>query len=185
MGIEVWLYGPMLYESKVNSWVGSSTFIDLPLINDRAISWSSWKYRTYSWISWGVGAGWKRAWYDPESWKDTYKQGSDSDSGFTYKKLNGNGMLLYAPGIVPNVDEACPSIRLKSMRDGVREYEYMRLLSALDGNSDQVDKIVNSIINQPFGESSIGNLDVWSFDAKQWDNKRIELGELIHQAIKN
>ncbi|MFN2128470.1 MAG: hypothetical protein ACK2TU_11495, partial [Anaerolineales bacterium] len=25
MGIEDWLYGPMLYESKVNSWVGSST----------------------------------------------------------------------------------------------------------------------------------------------------------------
>ncbi|MFC2125656.1 hypothetical protein ACFLU5_12665, partial [Bacteroidota bacterium] len=43
MGIEDWLYGPMFYESKVNSWVGSSTFIDLPLVNDRAISWSSWK----------------------------------------------------------------------------------------------------------------------------------------------
>ena len=71
MGIEDWLYGPMLYESKVNSWVGSSTFLDLPLINDRAISWSSWKYRTYSWISWGIGAGWERAWYDPETWKDS------------------------------------------------------------------------------------------------------------------
>ena len=43
MGIRVWLYGPMLYESKVNSWVGSSTFMDLPLVNDRAISWSCWK----------------------------------------------------------------------------------------------------------------------------------------------
>ncbi|MBR9997599.1 MAG: hypothetical protein KFF73_01450 [Cyclobacteriaceae bacterium] len=40
MGIEDWIYGPMLYESKVNSWVGSSTFIDLPLVNDRTISWS-------------------------------------------------------------------------------------------------------------------------------------------------
>ncbi len=57
MGIRVWLYGPMLYESKVNSWVGSSTFIDLPLVNDRAISWSCWKYNTYSWLSWGAGAG--------------------------------------------------------------------------------------------------------------------------------
>ena len=56
MGIRVWLYGPMLYESRVNSWVGSSTFIDLPLVNDRAISWSCWKYNTYSWISWGAGA---------------------------------------------------------------------------------------------------------------------------------
>ena len=69
MGIKDWLYGPMIYESKVNSWVGSSTFLDLPLVNDRAISWSTWKYKAYSWISWGVGAGWKAAWYDPETWK--------------------------------------------------------------------------------------------------------------------
>jgi hypothetical protein len=184
MGIEDWLYGPMLYETKVNSWVGSSTFIDLPLINDRAISWSSWKYNTYSWLSWGVGAGWKRAWYDPESWKDTYKFGSDSDADFTYKKLNGNGLLIYSPGIVPNVEGACPSIRLKTMRNGVQEYEYMRLLSELDGNDDRVDKIVNSIIKQPFGKNSIGNLDVWSFDAEQWDQKRTQLGELINEAIK-
>lgn len=179
MGIEDWLYGPMLYESKVNSWVGSSTFIDLPLINDRAISWSSWKYNAYSWISWGVGAGWARAWYDPESWKDTYKSGSDSDADFTYKKLNGNGMLIYSPGIVPNVEGACPSIRLKTMRNGIQEYEYMRLLARLDGNKERVDKIVNSIIKQPFGASSIGNLDVWSFNAELWDQQRVKLGELI------
>jgi len=173
MGIEDWLYGPMLYEASVNSWVGSSTFIDLPLVNDRAISWSCWKYKTYSWLSWGVGAGWDRAWYDPQTWKDTHKQ------------LNGNGMLIYAPGMVANVSGACPSIRLKTMRDGVQEYEYMRLLSELDGNATRVDNIVNSIIKQPFGELSIGNLDVWSFDPEQWDQKRIELGELIDQAVKN
>jgi hypothetical protein len=167
MGIEDWLYGPMLYESKINSWVGSSTFIDLPLVNDRAISWSSWKYKTYSWISWGIGAGWVRAWFDPESWKDTHKQ------------LNGNGMLIYSPGVVPNVEAACPSIRLKTMRNGIQEYEYMRLLAKLDGNSARVDSIVNTIIKEPFGENSIGNLDVWSFNAAAWDQTRIEMGELI------
>lgn len=178
-GIEDWLYGPMLYESKVNSWVGSSTFIDLPLVNDRAISWSTWKYRAYSWISWGIGAGWKNAWYDPETWKDTYKSGSDSDEDFSYKKLNGNGQLIYSPGIIPNVYVACPSIRLKAMRDGVQEFEYMRILSQKDGNNEQVDEIVNSIIKQPFGENSIGNLDVWSFSAEQWDNARVELAQKI------
>jgi hypothetical protein len=184
MGIEDWLYGPMLYESKVNSWVGSSTFLDLPLVNDRAISWASWKYNTYSWISWGIGAGWKGAWYDPETWKDTYKSGSDSDADYTYKKCNGNGMLIYSPGIVPNVGGACPSIRLKTMRDGVQEYEYMRLLSEIDGNDDRANEIVNSIIKRPFGENSIGNLDVWVFDAAQWDRQRIQMGKLIEESTK-
>ena len=34
-------------------------------------------------------------------------------------------------------------------------------------------------IKQPFGENSIGNLDVWSFNAEQWDQKRVQMGELI------
>jgi len=181
-GIEDWLYGPMLYESKVNSWVGSSTFLDLPLINDRAISWSSWKYHTYSWIGWGVGPDWERAWYDSETRKNTYKSGADSDPDYTYKKLNGNALLIYPPGIVANVTVVCPSIRLKTMRNGVQEYEYMRLLSQQDGNRDRVDEIVNGIIKNPFGPNSIGNLDVWSFDPEQWDHARIKIGKLISEA---
>ena len=104
------------------------------------------------------------------------------NSKYDHKKLNGNALLIYSPGIVPNVGGVCPSIRLKTMRNGVQEYEYMRLLSELDKNTDRVDKIVNSIINQPFGRNSIGNLDVWSYDAEQWDQSRIKLGELINQA---
>jgi len=183
MGIKVWLYGPMLYESKINSWVGSSTFMDLPLVNDRAISWSCWKYNTYSWISWGAGAGWINGWYDPESWKDASKSGSESESEFTYKKQNGNALLVYSPGVVPNVDGPCPSIRLKTMRNGVQEYEYMRLLSETDNSRSRADSIVNSVIKLPFGPKSIGNLDVWSFDASKWDEARIAMGRMINEAI--
>jgi hypothetical protein len=185
MGIEDWLYGPMLYESKVNSWVGSSTFIDLPLVNDRAISWSCWKYGTYSWISWGIGPSWERAWYDPETWKDTYKGGADSDPNYFFKKLNGNALLAYGPGIIPNVDQVCPSIRLKTMRDGVQEFEYLRLLAEMDGTTHRADSIVNTIIKRPFGANSIGNLDVWSYDAERWDKTRVALGDLIDTHMKN
>lgn len=181
MGIKDWLYGPMIYESKVNSWVGSSTFLDLPLVNDRAISWSTWKYKAFSWISWGVGAGWKAAWYDPETWKSANDGGN---SKYDHKKLNGNALLIYSPDIIPNVSGVCPSIRLKTMRDGIQEYEYMRLLSKIDKNTDRADELVNTIIFQPFGRNSIGNLDVWSYDAEQWDLCRIKLGELINQNKK-
>ena len=185
MGIKDWLYGPMLYESEVNGWVGSSTFIDLPLLNDRAISWSSWKYGIHSWLSWGIGAGWKHAWYDPETWKDAYKSGSGSDVQFSYKKINGSGMLIYGGGIVPNVVEPCPSIRLKALRNGVQEYEYMRLLTELTGSKEAADKIVNGIIKQPFGDNAIGVLDVWTFDPQKWDQGRVEMGELINKLSKN
>ncbi len=181
MGIKVWLYGPMLYESKINSWVGSSTILDLPLVNDRAISWCCWKYRTFSWLSWGAGAGWVNGWYDTESWKDASRERSEQEAEFTYKKINGSALMIYAPGVIPNVTGPCPSIRLKTMRDGVQEYEYMRLLAEADGNNTRVDSIVNSIIKQPFGPASIGNLDVWNFDAEAWDKSRILIGEMIDE----
>lgn len=181
MGIKDWLYGPMIYESKVNSWVGSSTFTDLPLVNDRAISWSTWKYKARSWISWGIGAGWKHAWYDPETWKSANDGGHAT---YSYKKLNGNALLIYSPGIVPNVSEVCPSIRLKAMREGIQEYEYMRLLSELDQSSSRADDIVNKVINEPFGKKSIGDLDVWTFDAQKWDESRIEMGRLMNSFNK-
>jgi hypothetical protein len=182
MGIKQWLYGPMIYESKVNSWVGSSTFTDLPLVNDRAISWSAWKYKAHSWISWGVGAGWKAAWYDPETWKSA-NDGGNAD-GYDEKKMNGNGMLVYSPGIIPNVKAACPSIRLKAMRNGVQEYEYMKMLAALDKDDRRVINIVNQVIDNPFGNNAVGKIKVWSYDPKKWDNTREELGELIHESVK-
>lgn len=182
MGIKQWLYGPMIYESKVNSWVGSSTFTDLPLVNDRAISWTSWKYKAHSWISWGIGAGWKAGWYDSETWKSA-NDGGNAD-GYDEKKMNGNGMLLYSPGIIPNVKGACPSIRLKTMRDGVQEYEYMKMLSAIDKNENRVSNIVNKVINNPFGDNAVGNVDVWTYDPQKWDESRKELGKLITQSLK-
>jgi hypothetical protein len=183
-GLRDWLYGPMLYESKVNSWVGSLTFTDLPLVNERAISWSCWKYNTYSWISWGAGVGGQGGWYDPETWKDQYKHGADSDPEFSYKKLNGSALYAYAGGIVPNVKGPCPSIRLKNLRNGVQEYELMRLLRSIDGNSDRVNEVVNGVIGSPFGDQAIGKLDVWTFDAQKWDDARIRLGEMINAKTK-
>lgn len=58
-------------------------------------------------------------------------------------------------------------------------------MSVLDNNRERVDAVVNSIIKDPFGPKGIGNLDVWSHDAEQWDKGRIELGKLIDKANKN
>ncbi len=180
MGIKDWLYGPLIYESPVNSWVGSCTFIDLPLVNDRAISWSCWKYGTYSWLSWGIAAGWSHSWYDPETWKDFYKEDSESDPEFTFRKFNGNASLIYKPGIVPNVNVPCPSIRLKTMRNGVQEYEYLRLLSTHQGK-ELADSFVDKLVKRPFGQKSIGTIEVWSYDPEKWDQTRIELGNQIEK----
>jgi hypothetical protein len=187
LGIKDWVYGPILYERRGNSGVGSSTFIDLELTNERVISWACWKYRTLTWCSWGIGSQWAAAWYSPETWKHVIR----NENRETYfRSYNGNGQVVYSPGVVPSVDVICPSIRLKNMRDGVNlrdgveEYEYLRLLSELDGNFDRADQVVDRIIGLPFGEQSLGKLDVWNHNPEDWDQARIELGQMIHQLAK-
>ena len=106
------------------------------------------------------------------------------DMEFDHKKTNGNALLMYSPGVVPNVDGVCPSIRLKMMRNGVQEYEYLRMLSAMDGNNFRADSIVNTIIGEPFGDQAIGRVDVWKYDAQKWDEARNNLGTLIHDATQ-
>jgi len=181
LGIKDWVYGPVLYERRANSSVGSSTFIDLELTNERAISWACWKYRTLTWCSWGIGSEWNAAWYSPETWKHAI---SREGSPLRYRSYNGNALCVYPPGIVPGVYRPCPTIRLKNMRDGVEEYEMMKILAGLDGNENRADAVVDKIIKKPFGKQSVGNLDVWSHDPQAWDAARIELGEMIEKAAK-
>lgn len=181
LGVQDWLYGPMLYERAENGWCGSSTFMDLPLVNERAISWSCWKYRTLTWCSWGIGSSWRSAWYNSETWKDYFR---DHGTGpLSYRRYNGNALAVYSPGIVPRVNMPCPSLRLKAMRDGVEEYEYFRLLSELDDNTDRADAMVNKIIHEPFGDNSIGNLDIWNYDPASWDAAVIEVAEMIEKVF--
>jgi hypothetical protein len=93
-------------------------------------------------------------------------------------------LLAYSGGIVPNVKGPCPSIRLKSLRNGVQEYEFMRLLRKLDKNDKRVKALIDEVIYEPFGERSIGKLDVWSFDVEKWDKVREKMGDLINEYYK-
>ncbi len=177
MGVADWLYGPQMYEKEQNGWCGSSTFLDLELTNERLISWSTFKYGTRRWCSWGIGSGWTTGWYNSETFKDVFR---DHGTGpLSYRNYNGNAMVVYAPGYVPGVTTPCPSIRLKNLRDGVEEYEYMRLLAQLDGNRERVDKVIGEIVFNPYGKASIGNLNAWNHDPHAWDEARNKLGQLI------
>jgi hypothetical protein len=73
---------------------------------------------------------------------------------------------------------------LKNMRNGIQEYEYLRLLKDLAPGSNHANNLVNDIINEPFGRNAIGVIDIWSFDAEKWDKKRIQIGEQINSLIK-
>ena len=170
-GVRDWIYGPMVYESRTNELTGASTFIDLDLLTMRGMSWVCRKYGTDSWCQWEFACENRKAWYNPENFKN-----NDLEE---YRCFNGNGMLLY-DGEFMHLPDPCVSIRFKAGRSGAQEYEYLKIYEKLGGNpSEFVDRLVYA----PLGEKSMGNLEPWNTDVSAWDRARLDLGEAIAKKV--
>lgn len=171
-GMKVWFYGPMIYEQRRNSGCGSNTFLDLDLNVNRAIGWIGWKYKT-GYVQWEFDWNAFAAWYEAENFKE---------EGRYY---NGSGQLIYR-GSVMNYSEPIPSIRLKSTRRGLQDYEYFQLLSELAGGTKQADDLVDSVIyKQPFGEKAMLDVKIWRNDPSEWERARIAAGDLIQSLLNS
>lgn len=138
----------------------------LPAVGDWAIPGEGLGFRVWSWIVWKYKlTGWCM-WHCTEtSGKNPYYDGSD------------NGSILYFyPGNEIGLSYPIPSIRLKSMRRGAQDYEYMWLLTQKNkGDRTEADKIVNTIINRALDKIYENDKETWSHDPTAWFNARMEL----------
>ena len=164
-GVESWFYGPMIYEQERNSGCGSNTFLDLDLNINRAIGWLGWKYGS-GWVEWEFDWNAYASWYEAENFKEPERI------------YNGSGQLIYR-GAVMGYKEPIPSIRLKSQRRGLQDYEYFWLL-AQKGRAEQTSKLVNEVIyKNPFGEAAMLDTEIWKNNPDTWEKVRFSAGEMI------
>lgn len=94
-------------------------FITGEPVSHRALFWQMWKYQVEGLLYWGVN-----------QWVSTLEAPVPDHSprwpdGPFKPQLAGDGMLVY-PG--RDIGEWWPSIRLAILRDGLEDYEYLRLL---------------------------------------------------------
>jgi len=78
-----------------------------------------------------------------------------------------------------------PSIRLKTQRRGLQDYEYFWLLSQKTGSREEADKLVNAIIyKKPFGKAAVLDTEIWRNDPEEWEKARIGASELMAETSK-
>jgi hypothetical protein len=130
-GDEVWSYTALCQGRKSDDtpyWE-----IDFPLLD----------FRIPMWISWSCGATGLLYW-SPVNWGGTHDMWTDPGTlrahGQTY---NGEGALFY-PGTAAGIDGPVVSMRLKQIREGFEDYEYLKLL-ADKGDSAFANEIVHTI----------------------------------------
>ena len=158
LGETVWTYTALCQLDKTPWW-----HIDWPLQNYRVPAWIAWRYRIRGLLYWGWLSYWNQVddpWTDPK----TYCPGS----GTNKLVFNGEGTLVY-PGRAAGYDGIAPSLRLKALRDGIEDYEYLAILER-QGQSSAAEKIVLPVAASWFQ---------WSDDPAAWSAARTQLAELI------
>jgi hypothetical protein len=135
---------------------------------------------TWPWIAWMYGLDTlfiynSTEWNTPDIWTQAYNHGWIT---------NSQGVLFY-PGLKVGVKRALPCIRLKQMRIGMQDYEYMWLLKEA-GKADVADTVARQIIHGALQESGAGGFGdkffgpgKWERDPAKWSAARREMAEAI------
>jgi hypothetical protein len=111
-GDEVWSYTAGVRGKGYPTWQ-----LDYPLFH----------YRMPAWINWSVGATGLLYWAN-NYWADSSDPWTDPR---TYGTLNGDGALVY-PGSAVGYHGPVVSMRLKAIRDGIEDYDTLKLLERAD-----------------------------------------------------
>jgi hypothetical protein len=96
-------------------------------------------------------------------------------------QTNGQGVLLY-PGAYVGIRGVVPSLRLKQVRRGMQDYEYL-WLAAREGRRDVADRVSRRLVPRALDEAgppgAIGPFGAWARDPRAWAAGRAELARAI------
>jgi hypothetical protein len=132
--------------------------IDTPAAGNRVMQWIAWKYKIEGELYFSMNEAYG---HSPDPWTDVRLFGG-----------NGDGTLFY-PGKPARIggatDIPIESIRLKLIREGMEDYEYLALLAKL-GGQEAAAKFSDRIVTKPYQ---------WESNPERFLKVREEMGEAL------
>jgi hypothetical protein len=139
-----------------------SYMIDAPGAANRVMQWVAWKFQVEGELYYSMN--------------EAYGQNNDPWENIRLSGGNGDGTLFY-PGrpdrIGGHTDIPIESIRLKLIREGMEDYEYLALLARLDGRQ-AADQYADRIVQKAY---------LWESRPEVFLKVRQELGEALDRAV--
>ena len=133
-GDKVWFYDSDSSTSTGGPW--PNFFLDRGMNDTRIYPWMAWRYHLDGFLYYATTQTYTEY---PNPWTDVWSFGD-----------NGDGLLFY-PGRVSLIggkhDIPCASIRMKIIRAGMQDYEYMALLHSM-GQDAFVDALVQRLVKK-------------------------------------
>ena len=97
----------------------ANRFIRLPLIKTRILHWINYRYNAVGYLHWGLCY-----WYGCPN-GNPYEDAYDISRQYKGSFIGGDMFIVY-----PGDGELYPSVRLCAMRDGIRDYDLLRMIEA-------------------------------------------------------
>ena len=97
----------------------ANRFIRLPLIKTRILHWINYRYNAVGYLHWGLCY-----WYGCPN-GNPYEDAYDLSRQYKGSFIGGDMFIVY-----PGDGELYPSVRLCAMRDGIRDYDLLRMIEA-------------------------------------------------------
>lgn len=168
-------------------------FIDDDAINLRMWLWMSYRYELSGILIWCLNY-WNTDKASPpgilqDKWKDpmVYWGNQEIPLGASAEFGNGDGMLLYPPKQDPNKDTTkrieapIPSIRLELLREGLDDYDYLKLLENVVNNatSRQTRLVTRARRLLTIGDDIFRSEQEYTKDPQVLLQRRKEIAELL------
>lgn len=139
-----------IYQCMSPQGSGVNRFIRIPLLPTRLTHWINFRYNTTGFLHWGLNY-----------WAGAKNEDPWTDAGGSYPA--GDMWIIW-----PGEHKVYPSIRLAAMRDGIRDYELLRMLN--DKSSAEAEAICRKIVTDPYN---------YTLDVKEFRLQRKHLLELL------
>jgi len=161
-----------------------------PFTGGHALNHEGLGLRSWAWIAWRYRIDGISLWSGNTWGRDPYREAVNWDA-----KLLGNGILFYPGAMLPTIGFPAirgpvGSVRMKTLRRGLLDYEYFALLRSLGGDPDPVvSRIISSALNEeapedPSSHPLRGKHGAWSHDPAEWDGARGEIAKEIEKRMK-
>jgi len=172
-----------------------SLFIDHDAINMRTWLWLTYKYQMKGILVWS-GNYWNSSTASPKDylqnpWEDpmSYTVGYGLPFGKQNGWGNGDGRFLYPPNRNPNdhsvkyLQGPVPCLRLESIRDGIEDYEYLKLLEQIvekeDIQAKRLLKEARQLLTIP--DSIVAGPTDYNKDPQSLIEYRFRIGKLLDE----
>lgn len=183
-GKSVWVY------THATMWqhVTPSYLVDQPLAGNRAQAWLAYDTKAEGLLYFNINA-WRPK-VGSADYRDPYVDALSyrTGTGATQLYANGDGSLVY-PGYYPALGlyvEGSPpvgSLRMEGIRDGLEDYEYLKLISAKYGSAKAGAYVRRIIGATPAAKPGVLRFPTWEKNASVYNVVRAEMAAALVPAV--